>query len=257
MSTNHHDFTIIIPARYDAKRLPGKPLKDINGKTLLERAYLQAKATGAKQVVIATDDARIEQAAYQFGSVVCKTDKNHPTGSDRIAEACQQLALQEEEIVVNWQGDIPFLAAHEVSNVVEKLVNNPNCQVATLMTPIKTIEQLRDPNCVKVVVDKNDRALYFSRAVIPYSPPEIDSLFYQYYHHMGLYVFRVGALAQFATWPRGRLEKAEKLEQLRFLENGQGIVLHCSEQIENLELNTESDLQSLREFFRQRETLNE
>jgi 3-deoxy-manno-octulosonate cytidylyltransferase (CMP-KDO synthetase) len=255
------NFHIIIPSRFGSVRLPGKPLIDIEGKPLIQRVYERALLCGAASVTIATDDERIQQAALKFGASICMTAKEHLTGTDRLAEAVSILGLKGEDIVVNMQGDEPFLPKSVVYLAVQAMIQNPEACTTTLCAPIHTREELLDPNIVKVVSNKAGFALYFSRAPIPFdrefnfgseshmlSSQNLDTK--GYYRHLGLYAYRVNTLKQYLyEWEPAPLESIERLEQLRILWNGEKI--HVSVIQEQLPpgVDTEADLAKARSFF--------
>lgn len=222
-------FKVIIPARYASTRLPGKPLRELAGKTMLQHVFERACASGAEQVIIATDDERIRRAAHAFGAEVCMTSEAHASGTDRLAEAAGQLGLADDEIVVNLQGDEPLMPPALIRQAAETLAAHPEASVATVCAPINSAEELFDAHVAKVIMDSQGNALYFSRAPIPWQraafsrskrelPPDGG-----HYRHIGLYAYRVGFLQQFVTWPVCALEQAESLEQLRVLWNGHKI----------------------------------
>lgn len=206
----------IIPARYQSSRFPGKPLADIHGKPMFWHVYQRAsRCPELSEVVLATDDERIRIAAQELNVPAVMTRSNHPSGTDRILEAAEKLNLPESAVVVNIQGDEPALEPDLLSELVQPF-SEPDVQVTT---PIRKIsaQEAQNPDRVKVVFDKNNRALYFSRSLIPYSRDgeEIDI-----YGHIGIYAFRMPVLRQFVALGSSRLEHIEKLEQLRLLENG-------------------------------------
>ncbi len=217
------NFTVIIPSRYQSARLPGKPLIMLAGKSMIERVWLQAIKSGARQVIIATDDQRIMQTCLGFDARVCLTQTTHQSGTDRLAEVVKKMQLNEDEIIVNVQGDEPLIPVENIIQVAELLQKNRNIFMATLSTPVTSIEELKDPNAVKVVADNDNNALYFSRSVIPYardpnSEYNMSATLYQ--RHIGLYAYRAGFLNTFCNWPPSELEQLEKLEQLRVLSQG-------------------------------------
>jgi 3-deoxy-manno-octulosonate cytidylyltransferase (CMP-KDO synthetase) len=213
------DFSVIIPARYASSRLPGKLLKDIHGKSLIERTYLSAARSGARRVIIATDDVRISDVAKTFGAEVCLTSDSHISGTSRIAEAVEILGIADNEIIVNVQGDEPMLSPVVIDQVAKNL-NESNMDMATLCEKIETEELYFDPNCVKVVYNMRGKAMYFSRSPIPAfrNAQELDLGLC--YRHIGIYAYRAGFLAQYAQLSCSRLEEAEKLEQLTILNEG-------------------------------------
>lgn len=213
------DFSVIIPARYDSARLPGKLLKNIHGKTLIERTYSNAILSASKRVIIATDDQKISDIAKTFGAEVCLTSDSHTSGTSRIAEAMELLGFADDEIIVNVQGDEPMLSPKVIDQVAKNL-NESNMDMATLCEQIESEDLYYDPNCVKVVYNMRGKAMYFSRSPIPAfrNPQELDLGLC--YRHIGIYAYRAGFLSQYARLSSSRLEEAEKLEQLTILNEG-------------------------------------
>jgi len=214
------DFTVLIPARYASTRLPGKPLADIAGKPMVVRVAERALASGATRVVVATDDARVHDAVAAHGLLACMTRADHPTGTDRLAEAAVALGLADDEIVVNVQGDEPLLDPAAVDTAVNALLEEPAAAIATVAVPIRTPGDIMDPNVVKTVLDFEENALYFSRAPIPWVRDAAQKVHARHLKHLGLYVFQREALLEYPTLPQGELERIEQLEQLRWMENG-------------------------------------
>ena len=215
---------VIIPARFASTRLAGKVLADVCGKTLLERVYDCARASKATEVIVATDDDRIAEVASQFADRVCLTAGDHPSGTARIAEAIAQLGLPDDEIIVNLQGDEPMVPASLLDQVAALVEEGP-CPMGTAASRIHNYDTLLNPNVVKVVLDHRDRALYFSRAPIPWPRDCRESevgtgIPVHAWHHIGVYAYRAGFVRQYATWPRSPLEDIEMLEQLRVLWHG-------------------------------------
>ena len=213
-------FSVVIPARYGATRLPGKPLLDIAGKPMLQHTFERAMASDAKRVIIATDDVRIQAAAEGFGATVCMTKSSHVSGTDRIQEVSQLLGMAKSELIVNVQSDEPLIPPKVINQVATNLQENSEVGIATLCETITLKEEIADTNCVKVVINSRGHALYFSRATIPWqgSASAKNCL-----RHIGIYAYRVAVLDQFIEWPVCELEVTEKLEQLRALYNGIGI----------------------------------
>ncbi|MFP5464941.1 MAG: 3-deoxy-manno-octulosonate cytidylyltransferase [Gammaproteobacteria bacterium] len=247
------DFTVIIPARYAATRLPGKPLADLGGRPLLQWVHERALASGAARVAVATDDARIETAARAFGAEVVMTSPEHRSGTDRIADAARQLGLPDEALVVNVQGDEPLMPPPLIRQVAGNLAAHPAADMATLSQRILTLSDLASPHVVKVVCDREGYALYFSRALIPQprdGMPEAEHLADAvpgWQRHIGIYAYRVGFLRAFVHWPPAALESTEMLEQLRALWNGASI--HVAEACAPapVGVDTPDDLARLRE----------
>ncbi len=236
----------VIPARYESTRLPGKPLADLGGRPMIQHVYERAaRARSVERVLVATDDARIRDAVARFGGEVVMTSPAHASGTDRIAEA---VAGIDAEIVVNVQGDLPLLDPEMVDAAVAPLRRDPELHLATLMTPIRNAEEMRNPNVVKVVTDAKGFALYFSRSAIPHwREPGAGAALGQ--RHLGLYVFRRDFLLTFARLAPTPLEVAEKLEQLRALENGYRIQV-VEVGAAAVEVDTAADLEKARDFLR-------
>ncbi|MCE5232954.1 MAG: 3-deoxy-manno-octulosonate cytidylyltransferase [Mizugakiibacter sp.] len=240
-------FIVAIPARYGATRLPGKPLRLLRGEPLILHVVRRALAAGAAEVVVATDDARIAEALRGQPVLVCTTRADHASGSDRIAECAARYGWPDAAIVVNLQGDEPFAPASGIRAVARALAED-DAPMATLATPVADAEQLFDPNCVKLVRGANGRALYFSRAPLPWArdafarsrerlPAGVEFL-----RHIGIYAYRAGFLQRFAALPRTPLEQAESLEQLRALEHGHAIAVRLAPEPFPPGVDTEADL---------------
>jgi 3-deoxy-manno-octulosonate cytidylyltransferase (CMP-KDO synthetase) len=247
------NFTVVIPARYASTRLPAKPLKEIAGKPMIQHVYERACESNARQVIIATDDARIESVAKSFGAQVCMTSADHTSGTDRLQEVVVHLGLADDEIVVNVQGDEPLIPAEVINQVAQNLASMADASMATLSEPIHNLDDFRNPNIVKVVADLNGRALYFSRAPIPwardhFAQADVNDLPENFpaQRHIGIYAYRVGLLHKFVTWAPAPLEKIESLEQLRVMWNGQ--VIHIAEAVVAVPggVDTEEDLQRIK-----------
>jgi 3-deoxy-manno-octulosonate cytidylyltransferase (CMP-KDO synthetase) len=209
---------VVIPARYGSTRLPGKPLVSLNGQPMVQRVYARAKlARRVDRVIVATDDERIVQAVTSFGGEARMTRADHRTGTERVAEVAAHV---EGEIFVNVQGDEPLLDPAVIDTAVAALLEEPEAAVATVATPIKIPGDIMDPNVVKVVLDFDDNALYFSRAPIPWVRDTKGTIQVRHLKHLGLYVFQREALLEYPTLPQGELERIEQLEQLRWMENG-------------------------------------
>jgi len=266
----HMKFHIIIPARFASGRLPGKMLLEIAGKPLIQRVFERALHCGAESVTIATDDERIQEVARAFGANVCMTDIRHPNGTDRLSEAVEILNLPQDAIVVNIQGDEPLFPIEAIKTVAKGLFDNNAACMSTLCTPIRNHEEVLNPNCVKVVCDKQGFALYFSRAPIPYnrdsnrnsnSNPifelnfnanfEIESerMKFIYYRHLGLYAYRVSTLKKYRSWERSPLECIESLEQLRILWHGEKIHVSCVDEPLPPGVDTKADLEHVCGIF--------
>lgn len=221
------NFDIIIPARYESTRLPGKPLLKLADKPMIQWVIERAQQSQAERVFVATDDARIAAVSQEAGAQVVMTASTHRCGTERLAEAAEQLGLEEDRIVVNLQGDEPLMPPALVDQVAQLLVASPDADISTASEPISSHEAFVDSNCVKVVVDQQGRALYFSRAPIPFDrdQPHPDTREHYGRRHIGIYGYRVGFLKVFAVRTPSALERLEKLEQLRALEHGETILV--------------------------------
>jgi 3-deoxy-manno-octulosonate cytidylyltransferase (CMP-KDO synthetase) len=241
-------FRVVIPARYASTRLPGKPLRLIAGRPMIEHVHERARASGAAEVIVATDDERIASACARFGADVALTDPGHASGTDRLAEVARLRRFAAEDIVVNVQGDEPLIAPANIAEVAQLLEDTPAAAIATLATPIDDLAEYLDPNVVKVVRDATGRALYFSRAPIPWQRDaaaariEDATRYAGALRHIGLYAYRAGALARLAALPPSPLETAERLEQLRALENGLVIAVGIATARPGPGVDTEADL---------------
>ena len=236
-------FRVVIPARYASTRLPGKPLALLAGTPLVLHVYRLALHAGAAEVMVATDDARIREICAEAGADVEMTDAAHPSGTDRIAEVAARRGWAADSIVVNVQGDEPFLPPALISQAAGLLERDRGAAIATLATPIATEREFRDPNVVKVVAARDGRALYFSRAPIPRdrdsgapAPPGAR-------RHLGIYAYRVEALRRLAQSPPSPLEQAERLEQLRALELGLAIAVADASEVPGPGIDTAEDLE--------------
>jgi len=244
---------VVIPARYGSKRFPGKALmRDPEGRPLLQYVYEAAvHAVGVDRVIIATDDARIREVADEFGAEVRMTRPDHHCGSERCAEVAASL---EHDVIVNLQGDEPSIRPEMVAEVIAILSKDDECPVATLACPIGSEAELQDPNVVKVVCDDAGRALYFSRAPIPFvrdaTAPLAESRV-THYHHIGIYAYRREFLLDYASWGPHPLEETEKLEQLRILAHGYKIVVRVTP-YPVLKVDTPRDFEAFLAAWRQR-----
>lgn len=247
---------IIIPARYASTRLPGKPLQDIHGKSLIQRVYECTVMSGAISTVIATDDARIRDAAKAFGAQVCMTSPAHRSGTERIAEVVDKLAFADDEIIINLQGDEPLMPASLIKHVADTLVRQPEAAAATAMYPITDQAQLNDPNVVKVVCDRNGLALLFSRAPIPWARETHVSTAGESplgaFRHIGIYAYRAGFVSSYSSWPPCPLEQIEMLEQLRMLWYGARIAVCEALETPGPGVDTPEDLETVRRIFETR-----
>lgn len=222
-------FTVVIPARFGSSRFPGKPLADIQGKPMIQHVVERAQEAGASRIIVATDDERIANVAQHF-SHVCMTATDHQSGTERIAEVLNTEQIHGKEIVVNVQGDEPFIPAENIKQVADNLANATDCMMATLSTPIVSSDDVFNPNMVKVVVNANNHAMYFSRSAIPFErdrmmkrPAKADASLY--FRHIGIYAYRADYVQQYVSYAPSALEHIESLEQLRALWYGDKI--HC------------------------------
>lgn len=246
------NFTIIIPARLASSRLPEKLLKTIGDKTVLEHSYLAARKSHAQRVVIAADDEKIAKVAERFGAEVVLTRKDHESGTDRLAECVALLNLADEEIIVNLQGDEPFMPAELVNLCGQTLAEDKLAPVATLAARIDDANDIANPNAVKVVVNQCGHALYFSRAGIPFNRDNVAlDIKKHYFHHLGIYAYRANFLKQYSQLSESHLEHIEKLEQLRILDHGEKIAVAIIDKKPPKGIDTEDDLQAARQFFNQ------
>ena len=248
-------FIVAIPARYASTRLPGKPLRDIAGVPMVVRVAQRALQAGAAQVVVAVDDSRIADALSGYAVDICMTRADHASGSDRLAECAAYYGWADDAIVVNLQGDEPFAPAAGIREVAQALAED-DAPMATLATPISDAHELFDPNVVKLVRTASGRALYFSRAPLPWArdafavernvlPPELPFL-----RHIGIYAYRVGFLKQYTTLSRTVLEQAESLEQLRVLEHGYAIAVRMTPEPFPPGIDTLEDLQRAEQWLK-------
>lgn len=238
-------FRVVIPARWQSTRFPGKPLALIDGRPMIAHVYERARESGASDVIVATDDERIAAAARAAGADVCMTAMTHQSGTDRIAEVVRARAFASDDIVVNLQGDEPRMPAAIVRQVATALAAQRSAAIATAASPLRSQAEYLDPNVVKVVTDPAGRALYFSRAPIPWDRDGAgtDRAFAGARRHIGLYAYRAAALLRFAALAPTPLELLEKLEQLRALEHGMEIHVVEAAGIPGPDVNTPEDLQ--------------
>jgi len=248
-------FIALLPARAASTRLPGKPLADVGGKPMIVRVAEQAARSQASRVVVATDAPAIVQAVQAHGFEALLTSPDHATGTDRLAEAAGALALPGDAIVVNVQGDEPLIDPALIDAVAALLAARPDAAIATCAAPIDKAETLFDPNVVKLVCTQDARAMYFSRAPIPWARDalaqgeRILAAGLPVWRHIGLYAYRCRFLYQFPALSQGALERYEMLEQLRALEHGHCIVVHCSNEMPAPGVDTEQDLARIRAIY--------
>ena len=242
-------FTAIIPARYASTRFPGKPLAVLGGKTVIQRVYEQVKSV-LSDVYVATDDERIFSCVESFGGKAVMTRKDHQSGTDRIQEAVEKTATQ-ADVIINVQGDEPFIQPSQIQTLMQ-LFDDPSTQIGTLGKLFESIEAVENPNSPKIVTDMKGFALYFSRSVIPYiRGKERQNWFngYPFLKHLGVYAYRREVLSEVTKLPQSSLEKAESLEQLRWLQNGYRIRVGMTD-VETVGIDTPEDLQRAEEFLK-------
>lgn len=231
-------FVVVIPARYQSSRLPGKVLADINGKPMIQWVVEKAQLSGARQVIVATDNDDVAAVVKGFGAQVCKTRADHQSGTERLAEVMAIYQFSDDEIIVNVQGDEPFIPPENIAQVANNLANqqqnNRIARMSTLAININSVDEAFNPNAVKVLLDKDGYALYFSRATIPYdrerflntkanTQENIRAIGDFYLRHVGIYAYRAGFIKDYVNWPSSELEQVEALEQLRVLYQGERI----------------------------------
>ncbi|KXI28985.1 3-deoxy-manno-octulosonate cytidylyltransferase [Paraglaciecola hydrolytica] len=248
------NFTVIIPARYASTRFPGKPLVDIKGKPMVQHVYERAMESGASRVIVATDDARIAKVVSDFGGNYCMTGAHHESGTERLAEVIDMEGLLAHELVVNVQGDEPFIPAVNIQQVAENLYHHQQAEMATLAVRITDVEEAFNPNVVKVVTDKQGYAMYFSRATIPYDRARfldeeiIDEIGDYYLRHIGIYAYRAGFIKQYVSMSPSGIEQIESLEQLRVLWHGEKIHVDIARETPPTGIDTPEDLERLLAF---------
>ena len=250
-------YSIIIPSRYSATRLPGKPLLDINGKPLIQHVYERAIESAAREVIIATDDERIEKVATSFGARVCMTRSDHPSGTDRLSEVVSQLELSDDEIIVNLQGDEPVMPSVLLEQVANSLKNSPAASISTLCEPITLSEEVFDADIVKAIIDHSDYALYFSRAPVPWIRGNYDHKDHNKhvsvencFRHIGLYAYRTGFLKGYPQLETCQIEQQEALEQLRAMYHGYRIKVEIAQAPAGIGVDTPADLEKARQLLK-------
>ncbi len=249
-------FTVLIPARLASTRLPNKPLADIGGAPMVVRVAQRALQSAASRTVVATDSSEVVEKCAAFGISSVLTRADHPSGSDRLAEACSLLGLADDAIVVNVQGDEPLIDPALINYVASLLSERPDCAMSTAAHAIDELADYLNPNVVKVVLDARNTALYFSRAPIPAARDFADRPWWEArsalpkpLRHVGIYGYRVGFLRQFPSLPQSPLEQLESLEQLRALWHGHRIAVHITDDAPGLGVDTPEDLERARKLF--------
>ncbi|HHR6128885.1 TPA: 3-deoxy-manno-octulosonate cytidylyltransferase [Providencia alcalifaciens] len=245
-------FTVIIPARYASTRLPGKPLADIHGKPMVVRVMEQAIKSGASRVIIATDHPDVAAAVIAAGGEACMTNPDHQSGTERLAEVIDTYGFSDDEIIVNVQGDEPLIPPEIIRQVAHNLQGS-QANMGTLAVPIHSAEEAFNPNAVKVVMDKDGYALYFSRATIPWDRDQFakskETIGDTFLRHIGIYAYRAGFIRRYIAWDASPLEKIEMLEQLRVLWYGEKIHVAVAEKAPGAGVDTPEDLELVRQAF--------
>ena len=242
------NFIVVIPARFQSSRLPGKPLLDIAGKPMLHHVVERAMASNADAVYVATDDERIRSSLESLGDNVVMTSSRNRSGTDRIEEVTRKIGLEDDDIVVNVQGDEPLIPPEVINQVASDMATHRDARICTLYESLSSEAEVNNPNNVKVVTDDEGYALYFSRSVIPHKRDD-HSIFNDYKRHIGIYAYRTSVLHDFVKWPHGILEEAEQLEQLRAMANGTRIHVQkaCAEIPAGVD--TQEDLDKVRRLL--------
>jgi len=236
-------FTVVIPARFDSTRLPGKMLADIAGKPMIGHVVDRAVESNSGRIIVATDDTRIADALAGYDCEVCQTRSDHQSGSDRLAEVVEKLSIPEGDIIVNVQGDEPLVPGRLINEVAASLAKADDAVMATAAKKITDLSDIDNPNVVKVVFDRTGRALYFSRAPIPYARNVRAA---SAWHHIGIYAYRAGFLKRYNSLHHSDIERTESLEQLRVLDNGDSIMVETVEYDTGVGVDTQEDLERVR-----------
>lgn len=237
-------FTVVIPARYGSTRLPSKALADINGKPLVSHVVNQANQSKAQRVIVATDDQRIAEALKDQRCEVCMTAESHQSGSDRLQEVVTKLDIDDDEVIVNVQGDEPMIPPQLIDQVANCLQQSSTAVMSTAAHPIDDLSQVENPNVVKVVFNHQQQALYFSRSAIPFNR---DGIACDYWRHIGIYAYRSHFLKKYSELKPSQIERAESLEQLRVLDNGYQILVHGVNYDVGIGVDTPEDLELVRQ----------
>jgi 3-deoxy-manno-octulosonate cytidylyltransferase (CMP-KDO synthetase) len=253
-------FVVVIPARFESSRLPGKVLADINGKPMIQWVVEKAQKSGASRVIVATDNEEVAKIVTAFGGEVCKTRADHQSGTERLAEVMEIYDFDNDQVIVNVQGDEPFIPAENITQVARNLANQQRtnqqqARMATLAVHIHDVEEAFNPNAVKVLTDKDGYAMYFSRSTIPYdrarflNEENVASIGDFYLRHIGIYAYRAGFIKDYVQWPTSQLEQIESLEQLRVLWQGERIHVAVAETRLDVEgVDTPEDLEKARAY---------
>lgn len=249
MSINSPEFLVVIPARLGSTRLPRKPLADIGGKPMVIRVAERAQQSNAQSVVVATDSPEIQAACDEHRIECLLTSSDHPTGTDRIAEVAQLLKLPADTLVVNVQGDEPLVPPELINQVAQTLADNAACAISTVAVPINDAAEINNPNVVKVVLNRSNEALYFSRATIPFVRDPDAELAVTHLRHLGIYAYRADFLQAYTRLEPAPPEQAEALEQLRALWNGYRIAVHTASEAPPAGVDTAEDLERVRRIL--------
>jgi 3-deoxy-manno-octulosonate cytidylyltransferase (CMP-KDO synthetase) len=253
-------FIVVVPARFESSRLPGKVLADINGKPMIQWVVEKAEKSGASQVIVATDNEEVAKVVTDFGGEVCRTRADHQSGTERLAEVMEIYDFDDDQVIVNVQGDEPFIPAENITQVARNLANQQRtnqqqARMATLAVHIHDVEEAFNPNAVKVLTDKQGYAMYFSRSTIPYdrarflNEDNVASIGDFYLRHIGIYAYRAGFIKDYVQWPTSQLEQIESLEQLRVLWQGEKIHVAVAEtRLEVEGVDTPEDLEKARAY---------
>ncbi|WP_312277356.1 3-deoxy-manno-octulosonate cytidylyltransferase [Kosakonia cowanii] len=247
-------FVVIIPARYASTRLPGKPLVDINGKPMVVHVLERARESGAERIIVATDNEEVKVAVQAVGGEVCMTRADHQSGTERLAEVVEKCGFSDETVIVNVQGDEPMIPPAIIRQVADNLAARRDVGMATLAVPIESAEEAFNPNAVKVVMDAQGYALYFSRATIPWDRDRFaasrETIGDSFLRHIGIYGYRAGFIRRYVSWQTSPLEQIEMLEQLRVLWYGEKIHVDVASVVPGTGVDTPDDLERVRQAMR-------
>ncbi|WP_313277755.1 3-deoxy-manno-octulosonate cytidylyltransferase [Kosakonia cowanii] len=247
-------FVVIIPARYASTRLPGKPLVDINGKPMVVHVLERARESGAERIIVATDNEEVREAVQAVGGEVCMTRTDHQSGTERLAEVVEKCGFSDEKVIVNVQGDEPMIPPAIIRQVADNLAARRDVGMATLAVPIESAEEAFNPNAVKVVMDAQGYALYFSRATIPWDRDRFaasrETIGDSFLRHIGIYGYRAGFIRRYVSWQTSPLEQIEMLEQLRVLWYGERIHVDVASVVPGTGVDTPEDLERVRQAMR-------
>jgi len=247
-------FVVIIPARYASTRLPGKPLVDINGKPMVVHVLERARESGAERIIVATDNEEVMAAVQAVGGEVCMTRADHQSGTERLAEVVEKCGFSDDTVIVNVQGDEPMIPPAIIRQVADNLAARRDVGMATLAVPVESAEEAFNPNAVKVVMDAQGYALYFSRATIPWDRDRFaasrETIGDSFLRHIGIYGYRAGFIRRYVSWQTSPLEQIEMLEQLRVLWYGEKIHVDVASVVPGTGVDTPEDLERVRQAMR-------